>query len=134
MRFNITTENALPRIFLITIVSVITVWFFVFSETLSSDLEVNFFDVGQGDAILIKTPENQTMLIDGGPNSEILQKLGEYLPMLSKRVDIILLTHPHADHVAGLIDVLKRYEIGTVILSGASIKTNVYSEFLKIIK
>ena len=53
---------------------------------------------------------------------------------LIKRVDIILLTHPHADHVAGLIDVLKRYEIGTVILSGASIKTNVYSEFLKIIK
>ncbi len=97
-------------------------------------LEIISFDIGQGDAILIKTPKNQTMLIDGGPNNKVLQKLGQYLPVLTKRIDIVLLTHPHADHVTGLIEVLKRYDIGMVILTGADLKTDVYSEFLKIIK
>lgn len=100
----------------------------------SQSLEIISFDIGQGDAILVKTSENQTMLIDGGPSNLVLQKLGEYLPALSKQIDIVLLTHPHADHVTGLIEVLKRYNIGAVILSGTDLKTDVYSEFLKIIR
>ena len=110
------------------------IWFLVLSDKNNRTLEIISFDIGQGDAILIKTPENQTMLIDGGPNNKVLQKLGQYLPALTKRIDIVLLTHPHADHVTGLVEVLKRYDIGTVILSGADLKTDVYSEFLKTIK
>ena len=110
------------------------IWFLVLSDKNNRTLEIISFDIGQGDAILIKTPENQTMLIDGGPNNKVLQKLGQYLPALTKRIDIVLLTHPHADHVTGLVEVLKRYDIGAVILSGADLKTDVYSEFLKIIK
>ena len=109
------------------------IWFLVLSDKNNRTLEIISFDIGQGDAILIKTPENQTMLIDGGPNNKVLQKLGQYLPALTKRIDIVLLTHPHADHVTGLVEVLKRYDIGTVILSGADLKTDVYSEFLKVI-
>ena len=112
----------------------IIVWFLVLSDKDSRGLEIISFDIGQGDAILVKTPENQTMLIDGGPNNKILQKLGQYLPALAKRIDIVLLTHPHADHVTGLVEVLKRYDIGAVILSGAELKTDVYFEFLKIVE
>lgn len=110
------------------------IWFLILNDKDSRVLEIISFDVGQGDAILIKTPENQTMLIDGGPSNNILSKLGEHLPTLSKQIDIVLLTHPHADHVTGLVEVLKRYDVGAVILSGADLKTDVYSEFLKIIK
>lgn len=110
------------------------IWFLTIAIENDAQLEVASLDVGQGDAILIKTPKNQTMLIDGGPNNKVLQKLGQYLPALTKRIDVVLLTHPHADHVAGLIEVLKRYDVGAVILSGADIKTDVYSEFLKVIK
>lgn len=110
------------------------VWFLVLGSQNSQSLEIISFDIGQGDSILVKTPDNQTMLIDGGPNNKVLQKLGQYLPSLTKRIDIILLTHPHADHVIGLIEVLKRYDVGAVILSGADLKTDVYSEFLKIVK
>lgn len=110
------------------------VWFLVLNGNNSRPLEIISLDVGQGDAILIKTPENQTMLIDGGPSNLVLQKLGEYLPALSKRIDVVLLTHPHADHVTGLIEVLKRYDIGAIILSGANLKTDVYFEFLKTIR
>ena len=110
------------------------IWFLVFLKTPAPILKTYFLDVGQGDAILIQTPKNQTMLVDGGPNNKVLEKLGEYLPPLAKRIDIVLLTHPHADHVVGLIEILRRYEIGAVILSGADLKTEVYSEFLKTVK
>lgn len=113
-------------IFTITVV----VWFFVLIPN-PKNLETFFLDVGQGDAILIKTPKNQTMLIDGGPNSKVLEKLGKYLSPLQKRVDIVVLTHPHADHVTGLIEVLKRYDIGLLILGGEDLKTDVYNEFIK---
>lgn len=118
--------------FLLTLAAVSAViWFLVLSKAPAQVLETDFLDVGQGDAILIKAPGNQTMLIDGGPNNQVLQKLGEYLPPLQKRIDIVLLTHPHADHVAGLVEVVKRYDIGAIILNGADIKTEIYDEFLK---
>src|SRR3989344_3467211 len=132
MGFNIKTIllKTLPVIFLIFVAT----WFLTLKFESSTQLEITLADVGQGDAILIKTPKNQTMLIDGGPNNKVLEKLGEYLPPLAKRIDIVLLTHPHADHVVGLIEILRRYEIGAVILSGADLKTEVYSEFLKTVK
>lgn len=133
MGFSIKTTTLL-KIIGVTFISVVTVWFFVFAEVSTRDLETNFLDVGQGDAILIQTPKKQTMLIDGGPSNKVLGKLGEYLPPLHKRIDIVLLTHPHADHVSGLIEVLKRYDIGLVIVSGADLQTDIYGEFLKAVK
>lgn len=114
--------------------AVFVVWFLILFQKPARILEADFFDVGQGDAILIKTPKNQTMLIDGGPNNIILEKIGNYLPVFNKKIDIILLTHPHADHVIGLIEVLKRYEVGLVVLTGVDLKTDVYYEFLKAAK
>jgi len=74
------------------------------------------------------------MLIDGGPDNKILEKLGEYLSPLQKRIDVVILTHPHADHVSGLIEVLRRYSVGLVVLNGVYLKTDNYDEFLKVIK
>jgi len=126
--------NKKHKLLIVLLAATAAVWFLVFTKSPAPTLKVNFLDVGQGDAILIQTPKNQTMLIDGGPSNKVLEKLGKYLPPLSKRIDIILLTHPHADHVTGFIEILKRYEIGAVILGGADLKTDVYAEFLNTVR
>src|SRR3989338_334281 len=65
-------------------------------------LTVSYFDVGQGDAELIRTPFSQNVLIDGGPNRVIEEKLGKTLPFYDRTIDLMILTHPHADHLDGL--------------------------------
>ena len=77
-------------------------------------LQVHVFDVGQGDSILIITPDKDTILVDGGPGDYALRRLGEVLPSWVRSVDIVVLTHPHADHVNGLLDVLDRYDVKEV--------------------
>src|SRR3989338_3764845 len=59
-------------------------------------LEIDYLDVGQGDAELIKTPYGQKILVDGGPNNKMVQKLGEHLPFFDRDIDLMILTHPHA--------------------------------------
>ena len=80
------------------------------------NLEVDFLDVGQGDAILIKAPAGQNILIDGGPDKAVLKRLAENLPWWDKQIDLMILTHPHDDHVSGLIDVIKRYQVKEIYI------------------
>ena len=77
----------------------------------SGRLSVDFFDVGQGDAALITTPRGETVLIDGGPDSRILRRLGERLLFFRRRIDYVLYTHYHSDHITGLVSVFRRYEV-----------------------
>lgn len=100
----------------------------------SGKLVVNFFDVGQGDAILIKTPEHQKILIDGGPNNSVIEKLGENMPFYDRKIDLMILTHPHADHLVGLIEVLKRYEVKKILATGAINSTPDYLAWLEEIR
>lgn len=66
-------------------------------------------DVGQGDGILIRTPNGTDILIDGGPDDSILNCLAKHLPFWDRTIELMVLTHPHADHLTGLISVLQRY-------------------------
>ncbi|MPZ24414.1 MAG: DNA internalization-related competence protein ComEC/Rec2, partial [Dehalococcoidia bacterium] len=82
-------------------------------------LQVTVLDVGQGDAILIETPDGRVILVDGGPSgSWLLNQLGAALPADRRRIDLVVLTHPQDDHVGGLVALLDRYDIGQV-LAGA---------------
>jgi len=82
-------------------------------------LHVVFFDVGQGDAIFIQCPNGQQILVDGGPNpSTVLSHLGREMPFWDRSLDLVILTHPEEDHLAGLEDVLARYEVMQVMDSG----------------
>ncbi len=84
-------------------------------------LHVWFLDVGQGDAILIQTPDGRQVLVDGGPSpSALFDQLGEVLPFWDRSLDIVVLTHPDADHVSGLIPLLDRYKVATVVDSLAA--------------
>ncbi|MCX6745317.1 MAG: ComEC/Rec2 family competence protein, partial [Candidatus Parcubacteria bacterium] len=94
-------------------------------------LEVDFLDVGQGDAILIKTPYEQNILIDGGPSSKVLSELGKNLAFFDKKIDLVILTHPHSDHVAGLVEVLRRYNVKKVLMTGIAHTAPDYLAFVK---
>lgn len=93
-----------------------------------------FLDVGQGDAILIKTPNNHQIIIDGGPKNYVLEELQAVLPFFDKTIDLMVLTHPHADHVDGLVEVLKRYDVDNVLITGIDYDNPTYEEFFREIK
>ena len=76
-------------------------------------------DVGQGDAILVESRDGARMLVDGGPDPDrLLLELDARIPPWDRRVDVVVLTHPHEDHVAGLARVLERYRVGRVYEPG----------------
>ncbi len=81
-------------------------------------LKVYFFDVGQGDSIFIETEEKKQILIDGGPDNKVIQRLSEAMPFWDRTIDLIILTHPDKDHIAGLPEVLKRYRVKGIIETG----------------
>jgi competence protein ComEC len=89
---------------------------------------VHVIDVGQGDSILIEAPDGATALIDGGYGGsgalDYLQALG------ITHIDVLIATHPHADHIGGLIDVLRTLPVGGVWTSGASHTTGTFEQFL----
>ncbi len=96
-------------------------------------LEIYYFDVGQGDSIFIKTPYGQKILIDGGPDNTVIRRLSEVLPFYDKSIDIMISTHPHADHVTGLVEVLKRYKVGKVYYTGVLHTSADYLRWLELI-
>jgi competence protein ComEC len=79
-------------------------------------LHVTFADVGQGDMALITTPGGKTVLVDGGPDPlEAARLVAKELPFWRRHIDLVVLTHPHEDHVAGLTEVLSRYDVGRIL-------------------
>jgi competence protein ComEC len=80
---------------------------------------ITVLDVGQGDSILVEGGGGGRMLIDGGPDPDrLLVELDRRLPPWDRRIDILVLTHPHEDHVAGLPLLLERYRIGRIYETG----------------
>ncbi len=96
-------------------------------------VQLFLLNVGQGDAILIQKADYQ-ILIDGGPDDKVLSELGKTMPPSDRKIEEVVLTHPHADHLRGLISVVDRYEIGKIRYTGASYESNGYKEFLDKIK
>ncbi len=99
-----------------------------------NEFRVIFFDVGQGDAILIRTPQNHHILIDGGPGEKILEKLEDEIPFLYKHIDLVILTHPHYDHVSGLFGVIEYYDVEEIICTGVTGEERVSRKWKKLLK
>lgn len=92
-------------------------------------LQVIFLDVGQGDSILIQKGTRQ-ILIDGGPSGKVeMAKLGKYLPYFDREIEVVIVTHPDQDHIAGLIDAAQNYKIDRVLLTGAEKDTETFKEW-----
>ncbi len=99
--------------------------------TVSHELSVKFLDIGQGDSILIQTPHGRQVLIDGGPGTTLLERLGEETSFWQKSFDLLILTHPDLDHLEGLLEVLKRYEVERVLMTGVRHGSTLYQSWLE---
>lgn len=120
------------KIYLILIVFLSLSNFFVWKEILARDyyLKVIFFEVGEGDSIFIETPQGHQILIDGGPSGKkILSKLAQQLPFWDRVLDLVILTHPDYDHLAGLNYVLKRYKVENILWTGVKKETKTFKRW-----
>jgi len=94
-------------------------------------LHLTALDIGQGDAILVESPTGRTVLIDGGPDPDVtLRRLGANLPFFERRIDLMLLTHPHQDHIAGLVEVMARFKVGMLVHAGIPFDNPAYPRLL----
>lgn len=93
-------------------------------------LQVTVLDVGQGDSILIESPGGRDVLVDGGPGGAVLRGLGGELSWRDRSIELVVLTHPQADHLTGLLDVLARYDVRRVLAGPGVQQTAAYRAWL----
>lgn len=95
------------------------------------NLSLSIYDIGQGDAILVQQGNTQ-ILIDGGPDDKILTTLGHDIPPWDRTIELLVLTHPHADHLTGLLPVFERYKIEKILYYPSVYDTKGYAKFLEV--
>ncbi len=112
-------RNILPFLILAGLILLnLFAWITVYDLNQPQPFEVVFFDVGQGDAALIKTHLGHYILIDGGETSVILDKLRKEIPFYRNEIDLIILSHAHSDHLGGLMHVLESYDTPNILWNG----------------
>lgn len=105
----------------------------------ADNLKVNFINVGEGDCILIEAPNKINILIDGGgtPQSDFDVGNKIVIPYLRRKgineIDLLILTHPHLDHLEGLLPILKEFKVDMVLDSGLLCDSSEYKEFISLI-
>ncbi len=108
---------------------------FIYEKTVYFDgkLHVVFCDVGQGDAIFIRTPGGADILVDAGPDDKILTCLSRHMPFWDHDLELLFATHPDADHISGFENVLKSFTVKSFNTSKKSKNTAVFARIQKLI-
>lgn len=106
------------------------IWSASFALTPSGVLRVAVLDVGQGDAIYIESPTGERIVIDGGPDDSLLRELPRVMPFFARSIDVIIESHPHADHIAGFVSLIERNGVGVFIEPGIPATTEEMKTFL----
>jgi competence protein ComEC len=120
-------------IILLTITGLITSIVYE-SRVLSNTLTITVCDVGQGDASIIRTPDGHIILIDGGPGDAVLSCLENHMPFWERTIDMLVLTHPDLDHFEGLMSVLNRYTVVSLLEEDLENVTPEYHAFRELVK
>lgn len=97
-------------------------------------LHIVFCDVGQGDGAYIRFPDGRDMLVDAGPNNRIIACLSHHMPFWDRHINLVLATHPQKDHIGGLPEVLRRYQVDYLVRSDVGTDSEIYKEVLAGIK
>lgn len=103
-------------------------------KTGTKELEVYFFDVGQGDSTFIKLPNKETILIDGATKSNGGKVIYNLEKLKIDTIDYLVATHPHEDHIGGLPEIIRRFDVKNVYLPNKTNNTKIFEEFLMEIK
>ena len=93
-------------------------------------LTVSVFDVGQGDAILLQSPSGKTMLVDAGPEEAYSALRNDLKAYEIERLDTVIATHPHADHIGGMPMLLRDFDVGAFYLTTYPATTSLYEQML----
>ncbi|MDP3874937.1 MAG: ComEC/Rec2 family competence protein [bacterium] len=112
----------------VLILSNIFVWAALYQRQPGNILRVYFLDIGQGDAIFIDSSTHGRLLLDGGKNRKVLTELGKILPFADKRIDVMIESHPDADHIGGLPEVVSRYNVGLFLEPGVESENSIDDE------
>ncbi|MEK7544270.1 MAG: hypothetical protein AAB557_05340 [Patescibacteria group bacterium] len=105
-----------------------------FTSLPDGKLHIVFCDVGQGDAAYIRFPDGRDMLVDGGPNNQVLDCLGRHMPFWDRHINLVFLTHPQKDHMQGLIAALDRYSTDAFVRSDIANTSDGYAELMAVVK
>lgn len=97
----------------------------------SAVARVHMLNVGQGDSFLIEAEDGTQILLDGGKDASVLTELSKIMAWNDKYIDVVIATHPDADHVGGLVDVLKRYKVGLFLTSDVVADTQIYKSLIQ---
>lgn len=96
----------------------LSIWLRIATAPKAGELTVAILNIGQGDSIYIQSPTGAEVLIDGGPDSSLLRELPTVMAYADRTIDAVIATHPDADHIGGLVDLIPRYEIKNFIEPG----------------
>jgi len=126
--------SRLPLRWVVPSLLILAVLASVAAATMPDDkLRVSFLDVGQGEAILIQKGSQQ-VLVDGGPSPQALSlELSEKMPFWDRTIELVVLTHPHADHITGLVEAVKRYRVERVLYPESDYGLPICREWLGLI-
>lgn len=125
-----------PKIFLLSIFFAgllflfSNLWREIFSPFRLNSSFVVFLDVGQGDAVLIRTPSGKNILIDAGPDNIVLERLGEFLPYFDRHLDYIIISHAHDDHILGLKEIFRRFKVSNLIFQSGGEGSGFFDELV----
>lgn len=95
---------------------------------------VAFLDVGQGDATYIRTTSGADVFIDGGPDRTILERASKMMQPFDHTIETLILTHPDADHLTGLVELVKRYAVKQIITTALPATKPLHLELLQLIE
>jgi competence protein ComEC len=110
----------------IVLIIVATFFYYWFSTRPTQKLDIYFLNVGQGDSILIISPDGKTLLVDGGEDEKAVVGLNNKMGVFNQRIDYIIATHPDNDHIGGLDEVIDAYQVGVFISPKTDKKTKTY--------
>lgn len=113
-----TLKNLQWYVLLLLVVATMFIWYAVIREDREGKLTVAFLNIGQGDAIFIESPTGNQVLVDGGPDRTVLSALRPLIPFYDRTIDLLIVSNPDKDHIAGFVDALRAYRVGAVVEPG----------------
>lgn len=117
----------------LVVTGVVIIWLLAWAIAGLPDgrLRVWFLNVGQGDAILMRMPAGEWVLVDGGPDTKVLDWMGRIMPFYERRLELVINSHPHADHLNGLVEVFTRYDVENLWITGVKYNYAGYQKMLE---
>lgn len=100
----------------------------------NGNVKVDVLNIGQGDAIFITSPSGRQILVDGGPDLSALAGIGKRMSLFDRQIDLLVLSHPHQDHLFSLPAVIERYGVHAILLTGVAYNGPRYEELLNLIR